>query len=151
MAQLSEHNSRGLYPRSGYETECCCDLEQVMYVSPWNDCTSTTTGFGRGLISWCLLKKMKSIKSSQLQSLGVSQHHVCQTWKQRCQGAENVNIKVDVFKEFFLDMSREVLILTLAGLQFYNINICRLLGVYTANHESLIVNFKLLQLLRVPK
>lgn len=150
MAQLSEHNSRDLYPHSGYETECCCDLEQVMYVSPRNDRTSTTTGFGRGLICWCLLKKMKSIKSSQLQSLGVSQHHVCQTWKQM-PGAENVNIKVDVFKEFFFVMSREVLILTLAGLQFYNINICRLLGVYTANHESLIMNFKLLQLLRVPK
>lgn len=83
--------------------------------------------------------------------MGVSQHRVCQTWKQGCQGPENVNIKGDMFKEFFFVTLREVLILTLAGLPFYNIRICRLLGVYTANHEFLIVNFKLSQLLYVPK
>lgn len=33
-------------------------------------------------------------------------------------------------------LCREALILTLAGIQFYNIHIWRILGIYTANHES---------------
>lgn len=44
-----------------------------------------------------------------------------------------MNIKVDVFKEFFV-MLKGALILSLGDKQLNSIHICRLLGVYTANH-----------------
>lgn len=56
-----------------------------------------------------------------------------------------MNIEGDSFKVFV--MLREALILTFAGIPFYDIGILRLLRVYATNHESLIVDFKLRQLL----